>query len=60
MEESKQKPLISQAINSEEYLTLLQFFANDLPTLILKYAKVGDIPDPEKTKKKDIDLHKAY
>lgn len=46
--------LISQALGSQEYLLLLQFFTSELPKLLLTLAKV------EFKQSKNVDLVKTY
>lgn len=68
MEEQKdaktQQKIFSQALNSDEYKTLIKFFAQELPTLALKLAGVKEFPDVDKlvkySKKSNFDVKKAY
>ena len=52
VDDSKQKQKIfSQALNSEEYKTLIKFFAQELPTLALELGNVKEFPTVEKLAK---------
>ena len=56
MEESKddqanRQKIFSQALNSEEYQSLVTFFAKELPTLVLQISGVKEFPSVEKVMK---------
>ena len=50
-DQANQQKIFSQALNSEEYHSLVTFFAKDLPTLILQISGVKEFPSVEKVMK---------
>ena len=63
-DKKQQQKIFSQALNSDEYKTLIKFFAQELPTLALKLAGIKEFPPVDKlvkySKKMSFDVKKQY